>query len=344
VDRGDGLRFGVSLLGLVQQPLDEDLARRAEDVITWVHEARDAGFDYVITGQHYLTHPFQELQPVPLLARLIPESGDMELFSTLIAPLHNPVDLAETWASLDVLSGGRIGLCLGLGYRDEEYAAFGVDARRRVRDFRDVVETVRALWTEDEVTAEGRAFRLERATCTVRPLRKPHIPLWIAANADAGVVRAARWGLPWNINPHARYETIARQVELYHDTARAAGIEPPGLPLHRELYCAPTREQALDTAMPYLARKYAAYDQWGQDRALPGEEDFGVPFAELAEDRFILGDPDDCAREIARYLELGVERLHMRMNWPGMPLEPAVEGLRLFGAEVIPRFAGRGAA
>jgi alkanesulfonate monooxygenase SsuD/methylene tetrahydromethanopterin reductase-like flavin-dependent oxidoreductase (luciferase family) len=335
------LTFGVSLLGLVQQPLEEDLGQRADEAIVWVHEARDAGFDYVITGQHYLTSPFQELQPVPLLARLIPESGSMELFTTLIAPLHNPVDLAETWASLDVLSGGRTGLSLGLGYRDEEYAAFGVDPTKRVRDFRAVVETLRALWTEDEVTAAGHGFALERATCTIRPVRKPHPPLWIAANADPGARRAARWGLPWNINPHARFETIARQVDLYRDTARATGHDPPGLPLHREVFCAPTRAQAVATAGPYLARKYAAYDQWGQDKALPGEEEFAIPLERLAEDRFILGDPDDCAREIERYLALGVERLHMRMNWPGMPLEPAVEGLRLFGAEVIPRFAAR---
>ncbi|MPZ88864.1 MAG: LLM class flavin-dependent oxidoreductase [Nitriliruptorales bacterium] len=336
------MKFGVSLLGLVQQPLDEDLARRAEDVIAWVHEARDAGFHSVISGQHYLTHPFQELQPVPLLARLIPESGDMELFGTLIAPLHNPVDLAETWASLDVLSGGRMGLCFALGYRDEEYAAFGVDTSQRVRDFRDVIETVRALWTQDEVTATGRGFTIENATCTTRPVRKPHPPIWIAANADPAVKRAARWGLPWNINPHARYETIERQVGLYHDSAREAGIEPAELPLQREVFCAPTREEAIQTAGPHLARKYAAYDQWGQDKALPGEEEFAIPFAQLAQDRFILGDPDDCAREIAKYRKLGVDRLHMRMNWPGMALEPAVEALRLFGAEVAPRFADKG--
>ena len=333
------MRFGVSLLGLVQQPLDEDLARRADEAISWVHEARDAGFQYLITGQHYLTDPFQELQPVPLLARLIPESGDMELYSTLIAPLHNPVDLAETWASLDVLSKGRMGLCLGLGYRDEEYAAFGVDPARRVRDFRDVVETLRALWTEDEVTRTGRSFALDRARCTIRCVRKPHVPIWIAANADAGVRRAARWGLPWNINPHARFETVERQVRLYRDTARQAGLEPPALPLHREVFCAPTRAEALEIAGPHLARKYAAYDRWGQDRALPGEEDFAIPLEELAADRFILGDPDDCAREIERYRALGIDRLHMRMMWPGMALEPGVEGLRLFGAEVVPRFA-----
>lgn len=332
------MKFGVSLLGLVQQPRDQDLSRRVDDVITWVNEARDAGFRYIITGQHYLTDPFQELQPVPLLARLIPESGDMELFSTLIAPLQNPVDLAETWASLDVMSGGRMGLSLALGYRDEEYAAFGVERSARVRKFREVVDTVRALWTEEEVTVEGVDFTLDRATCTIRPLQQPHIPIWIAANADAAIERAARWGLPWNINPHARFETIERQVGVYLAAAEEAGVDPPRFPLHRELFCAPSREEAFATARPYLEPKYAAYDRWGQDKALPGEEDFAIPFEQLAEDRFVLGDPDDCAREIARYRELGVERIHMRMNWPGMDLEPALKGLRLFGSEVIPRF------
>lgn len=332
------MRFGTSLLGLVQQPRDESLAQRMDDVLAWVHGCRDNGFHYIITGQHYLLDPFQELQPVPLLARLIPESGEMELFSTLIAPLHNPVELAETWASLDQMSGGRMGLSMALGYRDEEYAAFGIDRSKRVKIFTEVVETLIALWTEEEVTVSAERFELDRGICTIPTVRKPHIPIWIAANADVAIQRAARWGLPWNINPHATFETIERQVALYQDTAREAGLEPPALPLHREVFCAPTREEALATAEPFLARKYAAYGQWGQDKALPGDEDFSRGFEELARDRFIIGTPDDIAAEIERYRVLGIDRLHMRMCWPGMKLEPALAGLRLFGSEVIPRF------
>src|SRR5262249_45068417 len=75
--------------------------------------------------------PLCELQPEPLIARLAPESGQMRMVATLIAPLQNPVDLAETWASLDVITGGRVGICFALGYRDVEYAAFGVDPAKR---------------------------------------------------------------------------------------------------------------------------------------------------------------------------------------------------------------------
>lgn len=332
------MKFGTSLLGLVQQPRDESLAARMDDILAWSHACRDNGFHYLITGQHYLLDPFQELQPVPLLARLIPESGDMELFSTLIAPLHNPVELAETWASLDQMSGGRMGLSMALGYRDEEYDAFGIDRSKRLRIFKEVVQTLIALWTEEEVTVTGERFTLDRAICTIPTVRKPHIPIWIAANADVAIQRAARWGLPWNINPHATFETIERQVALYQETARDEGLEPPLLPLHREVFCAPTREEALATAEPFLARKYAAYGKWGQDKALPGDEDFSRGFEELSRDRFIIGDPDDIAREIERYRVLGIDRLHMRMCWPGMELEPALRGLELFGSEVIPRF------
>ena len=335
------MKFGVSLLGLAQQPRDEDMQRRFDQLITWVHAVRDAGYDHVTTGQHYLLDPLQELQPVPLLARLAPESGDLGLVSTLIAPLHNPVELAETWASLDVITGGRVGLCFALGYRDVEYEAFGVDPGKRVRDLRDVVETVRALWTQEEVTASGRHFKLERATCTLRPVQQPHPPIWIAANADAAVERAARWGLPWNINAHARFATIARQVERYREVARQAGHPEPTFPMARELYCGATREEALAIAAPYLAGKYEAYDQWGQDKALPGDEDFAVPFEQLAQDRFILGDPEECTREIERYAALGVDRIHLRMNWPGMPLDVALDGLHRFAEHVIPRFSRR---
>lgn len=337
--------FGVNLLGLAQQPRDQDMQERFAELLEWVHAVRDEGFDHLTMGQHYLTSPFQQFQPVPLLARLIPETGSMHLFSTLIAPLQRPVELAETWASLDVLSGGRVGMCLALGYRDEEYAAFGIDVKTRVRRQRELVETLRRLWTEEEVTAEGLDFSLDRQTATLRPVQQPHPPIWIAANADAAVVRIAGWGLKWNINPHATHETVARQVQLYKDAWREAGHEgEPTFPISREVFCAETREEAVRLAFPYLGKKYDAYGSWGQDKALPGDESFKVPLEELAGDRFIIGDPDDVAREIARYQELGIDRVHLRTNWPGMPLDTALTGMRLFAREVAPRFRESGAA
>ena len=336
------MKIGVSLLGLAQQPRGEDMRKRLDEIVVWVNAVRDAGFDYLTTGQHYLPDPLVSLQPVPLLARLAPESGDMGMVATLIAPLHNPVDLAETWATLDLVTGGRTTICFALGYRDVEYAAFGVDRRRRVAELRAVVETMRALWTDKDVTATGPRFELENAVCTLKPLQRPHPPIWIAANADAAIARAARWNLPWNINAHSRYELVARQVELYCAAARGAGRnEQPTFPMSREMYCGRTREEAFAVAKPYLAGKYQAYDDWGQDKVMPGNEEFDIPFERLAVDRFVLGDPDDCASEIERYRALGVDRLHLRMNWPGMPLDVALDGMHRFAAEVLPRFQTR---
>lgn len=333
------MEFGVSLLGIVQQPRVEDMRARFRELLTWVHALRDEGYDYLTVGQHYLTAPFQQLQPLPLYGRLAPETGDMRLVATLIAPLHNPVDLAEAWGSLDVITGGRVTLSMALGYRDEEYEAFGVDRRRRVRHQTELIETLIGLWTEDEFSIDALAYRLDRQTVTLKPVQRPHPPIWIAANADAAIARAARLGLPWNINPHARYETVARQVDYYRTVAAETGRSGDvTFPMAREMFCAPTREQAYATAEPFLARKYAAYDSWGQDKAMPEDEEFDIPFRELAQDRFVLGDPDDCAQEIARYQRLGVDKLHVRMNWPGMPLDEALSGMRLFAREVIPQF------
>ena len=335
------MKFGFSITGMSQQPRDADMQRCLEDIITWVHRARDLGFDYISMGQHYLSAPYQMLQAVPLLARLAPETGRMGLLTTLVIPLHHPVDLAETLATLDVVSGGRFMLSCAQGYRDEEYAAFGVDPAQRVSRFVEGVQCLLRLWTEERVTFRGKHFRLENATVELRPVQRPHPPVWVAANADTAVQRAARLGLPWNINPHATFATVRRQVALYRQAAQEAGKDPNVLlPMGRELYCAPNREQALEESLPYIYGKYQAYAQWGQDRVLPGQESFNVGFEELARDRFVIGSPDDCAEALERYAELGIGYAHFRMSWPGMPLEQAIRGMELFAQRVMPRFKG----
>src|SRR3982074_670301 len=102
--------------------------------------------------------------------------------------------------------------------------------QERVPRMLEALELIKRLWTEEVVTFEGRFFRVHDATCTIRPVQKPFPPIWIAANADQAVVRTARMGLPWFINPHAALPTIERQWQRYKQTLAEANPPrpPPG--------------------------------------------------------------------------------------------------------------------
>ena len=310
---------------------------RLREIIGWCHAARDLGYDYLSTGQHFLASPFEMLQPLPLLARLAPETGRMRLHTTLLLPLQHPVELAELTATVDVITGGRLIVSAGRGYREVEYEAFGVERADATQRLVETVECLRGLWSGSEFSYEGRFHRLDRVRIGILPIQRPHPELWIAANADAAVVRAARLGVAWNINPHADFATVERQVGLYRAAAAAAGHDASiPLPMGRELYCAPTRAEAIAEAGRYLHDKYQAYAAWGQDRELPGRQSFATSFEELAEARFVIGSPEDCLAELSSFADLGIGSCHLRMNWPGMPAELSRRSLELFAAEVLP--------
>jgi alkanesulfonate monooxygenase SsuD/methylene tetrahydromethanopterin reductase-like flavin-dependent oxidoreductase (luciferase family) len=331
------MKFGISISGLQQQPRGGDMRETLRHIVGEVRLARDLGFDYLLAGQHFLAEPYEYLQPLPLLARLAGEAGDMRLGATLLLPLHDPVALAEVTATLDVITGGRLIVTAARGYRDVEYAAFGISSASATGRMVECIDCLRGLWSGSPFTYEGRYHRLREATIGILPIQRPHPELWIAANADAAVTRAARMGLPWDVNVHADRTTIERQVAAYREAARAAGHDPDVLlPLGRELYCAPTRERALEEAGRYLYDKYQTYASWEQDRVLPGAATFRVEFAELARDRFVVGSPAECAEELRRYARLGIGEIHLRMSWPGMPAELSRRSLELFAAEVMP--------
>src|SRR6266508_2853907 len=124
------LKFGLIISK--QHPPGVSMVERFREHIDQVRAARDAGFDLIVMGQHYLSTPFQEMQTLPSLARLAAEAGSMRVGATvLLLPLHNPVDVAEQVATLDVICEGRFIFGVGLGYRDEEYEAFGIRPRER---------------------------------------------------------------------------------------------------------------------------------------------------------------------------------------------------------------------
>ena len=333
------LGFFVSSQHLFHESMDRKIAENLEQT----RAARDAGFDLICAGQHYLSAPYRMAGCFPFLARLSAEAGEMQVAAAVIlVPLHNPVEMAETVATMDAMCNVRFIFGVGLGYREEEYMAFGVKRRDRVARLLESLEVMKLLWTKEEVEFEGRFYRVSKVTPTCQPIQKPHPPIWMAANNDAAVERAALLGYPWLINPHATVPLVERQLKHYRGAiAQAGNTAPSDVPIMRDLYVSAEREAALRECRPYSASKYQAYADSGQDKALPDSESFSVPFEELCRDRFIIGTPDDVVQEITRYKEkLGVNHVIFRMQWPSMDHAKVMKQLDLMASSVIPQVKG----
>ncbi len=332
------MKVGLFVTG--QQHLDTDMVLAFEEQVSMVRHARDQGWDSLFSGQHFLNEGDNKaFQLVPFLARLMAEAGDMTTgLGVLLLNLHNPVLIAETVATLDILARGNFVFGVGLGYRDVEFDAFNVPRGRRVARFEEYLALVKRLWTEDSVSHEGDTCILNDVTMNVRPVQQPHPPVWIAANNDGAIRRAARLGDAWFVNPHATFATLSDQMQVYRDELdRCEKPFPEELPVLREIYCAADRATALELAGPHLFAKYEAYAAWGQDKVMPAAESFDRPREELVNDRFILGSPDDCFEQLRPYREqLGANHLVLRTHWAGMPLSDALASMQLISDELLP--------
>lgn len=324
----------IGLLLTAQHEPERDASDAVAEHLTLVGAAREAGLDSVLVSQHFLTEPYAMLQPMPLLGRLAAEAGGMRLGTgVLLVTLLNPVEVAEQAATLDVLTGGRFILGVGLGYRDEERSAFGVP-ERAAQVFLDKVDVIRRLLSGEEVTAAGPGYRLDRARLTLRTTQQPRPPIWMAANTDAGVRRAARNADAWLINPHARMGELATQMADYR---RARGSTPYTVPVSREVCVAPTDLEAVGMARAHLVKKYASYVKWGQSNEMPEGDTLQRAWDDLRTDRFILGSPETVVRKLIDLRErLGATDLLARVTWPGFPLQYAERTIRLLGSKVLP--------
>jgi alkanesulfonate monooxygenase SsuD/methylene tetrahydromethanopterin reductase-like flavin-dependent oxidoreductase (luciferase family) len=323
-----------------QQVLATDMVGALEEQYVMVRHVRDKGWHSIFSGQHYLNEgDNQQLQLVPFLARLMAEAGEMTCgLGILLLNLHNPVYVAETVASLDVIARGNFVFGVGLGYREKEFDAFAVPRGKRVARFEECLSLVQRLWSGEAVSHQSEVCKLDNVRMNLRPVQKPRPPLWFAADNDAAIRRAARLGDNWFINPHATVRTLRRQLGVYREELERLGKPRPAVqPAIKEVFCARNRTTALELAGPYLLGKYRDYAKWGQDKAMPEDETFDQPFEALSEDRFVIGSPEECYEQLRPYWEeLGVNHLIVRTHWAGMPLASALSSLRLLSDELLP--------
>lgn len=272
--------------------------------------AEEAGFDgfgftdhpaptqrWLESGGHDAVDPFVAMgfaAARTTTLRLIP--------NIVVLPYRNPFVVAKSGATLDLLSGGRFTLAVGVGYLKREFAALGVDFDERAQLFEEALEVIRGIWTTDDFSYEGRHFTAKGITAHPRPVSSPHPPIWIGGNTSAARRRVVAYGDGWCPFPApAMLAQTARTAALDADTL-VDGIED----LHRRCDAAGRDPSAIDVTFT------------NADGGSPGSDDFNA-------DAYLSG--------LEKLAAVGIT--WVQVGLPGDNLAHVLETIERFGRSVI---------
>jgi probable F420-dependent oxidoreductase len=306
------VRFAITH-PLVRRPYHPDMVTGA-GVAALARAAEAAGFD----GYGFTDHPaptqawldrggHDALDPFVALGFVAAATSTIRLVPNIVVlPYRNPFVVAKAAATVDVLSGGRFTLAVGVGYLEGEYAALGVDHGQRASLFDESLEVLRKVWTTDTLTFRGRHFSAECITVDPKPASVPHPPIWIVGNGAAARRRVAEHGDGWC--PFPAPEGLARAVGTapLDEGDRLAGAIAD---LRRRLEARGRNPEAVDIAFTCSAGGSPAADDFDPGRHLDGLErlaGLGVTWVQVG----VPGDSPLRAEEtIARYGELVIAPL-----------------------------------
>jgi probable F420-dependent oxidoreductase len=177
-----------------------------------------------------------QLEQLSLMAFIAGKTRALRLISSvMILPHRNPVVTAKMLATIDVLSGGRVTVGVGVGWMREEFEALGApDFDRRGAASDEYIRIFKTLWTQDPASFQGEFYRFASIRCLPHPVQKPHPPIWIGGHSKAALRRVARLGDGWHpvganpATPLRPPEMRARLDEL-HRLTEAEGRDPSTL-------------------------------------------------------------------------------------------------------------------
>ena len=201
--------------------------------------AEDLGYDSVWVSEHVFNvsyildrignRPYYD--PLGILTYVAAITKKVRLgTSVLVLPYHNPIRLAKTTASLDVMSGGRLTLGVGVGVIEQELEAMGSPFAERGAITNEAIAVMKELWTQEDPTFEGRYHSFSGMKFSPKPLQKPHIPLLIGGVSRSAIRRAARMGNGWHpgsISP----EELSHGIQYLRERARAVARDASEIPV-----------------------------------------------------------------------------------------------------------------
>jgi probable F420-dependent oxidoreductase len=308
---GMPVRFGVAIpQDFINRPLDIPYLH------TYLARAEDLGYESVWV-QEQIVGTVPVLEPLALLTYAAALTSRLRLgTSVMIAVLRNPIQLAKSLTSLDLLSRGRLTVGLGVGNQRREDAAFGLSLERRVRRFVEGIEVMKALWTQPKVSLAGEYWKLEGISQEPKPVQKPHPPLWFGARAPAALRRAVRLGGGWMGAGSSSTADFKAQAQTVRELLDEGERDPATFTISKRVYIAVDRDKS---------RAEERLRTW-----------FGVRYgsADMGSRVAVWGNANECLEQLAEIIGYGAEHLLLNAVFDEM------EHLELFAKEIVPHLAG----
>ncbi|MEO8475547.1 MAG: LLM class flavin-dependent oxidoreductase [Actinomycetota bacterium] len=338
------IRCGVGLITCQRAPGEtrSDVELYA-DALSFAEAAERLGLDSVWVSEHHFVDDGYLPSLLPMCAAIAARTSRVEIGTALLlAPLYEPLRLAEDAAVVDLISGGRLILGLGLGWRDEEFEALSIPLRDRVRRLEDAVAVCRTAWAGDAVGGVR-----PDVVVTPAPARPGGPPIWIGGLSEPAARRAGRIAdgfMATEVTP----ATLAEQVGWVREEAERAGGTSAArtISMHVPTYVHEGDPEA-DWAEVLAPHRYVGwkYEDMEGARSRPAGSPSPPPITPEEETRLragiVFGDAAEVAATIRSFAEAAGGDLHFiaRVYWPGLARDRQEELLQRFSNDVVPLLA-----
>jgi alkanesulfonate monooxygenase SsuD/methylene tetrahydromethanopterin reductase-like flavin-dependent oxidoreductase (luciferase family) len=347
------MKFGIFILGSCPHG---DHARAYDEFLEQSEYAEELGFDYVWLGEHHGS-PYGTIPSPPVFASSIAQRTKRLRIGVAVTllPFMHPVRIAEDWAMVDVLSGGRLDFGAGRGYQPKEFKMVGVDPEQSREIFAESLDIVLGLWTHGRFSYEGKHFHVDDVELFPKPIQKPP-PTMLAALSPSGFKVVAEKDLQILTTPFLMpLDELKEQILVAARVMIDHGRDPANIdfPMNIAAHVAPTKEEAIEQTrepMDWLFDQAVSLTPGGRgDTASKGYEEYekvmkGMGDRPQVEDLVASGnvlvtDPDG-VREFLTQLrtDIGQKRVTFSLAHPGMDQELIRRSMRLLAEEVMPEF------
>lgn len=192
------------------------------------------------------------LQPIETLVYAAAATHRIKLgTSVLVYAYRSPVSLAKSFASLDVLSGGRAVVGIGLGWNKEEYDISGTPFQQKGQRLEEYILCLKALWGPDPVEFQGEFYPVPLSEVGPKPVQKPHPPIIVGAHDLPALIRAGRLADGWFPVLWRPLEILAQGIQAVRSAAQQAGRDPASLQFPLRIFPRPTSEPLGNDRQPF---------------------------------------------------------------------------------------------